>query len=63
MEYPICSLLTGLLYKRPIPLSIIAEPIIALKQYPLPLALAAKTIELLTRAKFLPKTLLGGSIL
>jgi len=63
MDYPICSLLMGLLYKRPIPLSIIAEPIIALKQYPLPLALAAKTIKLLTRAEVLPKTLLGGSVL
>ena len=41
MDYPISSILMGLFFKRPIPLSIIDEPIIALKQYPLPLALAA----------------------
>jgi hypothetical protein len=63
MDYPICTLLMGLLYKQPITLSIIDEPIIALQQHPLPLALPVKTIELLTRAEVLPKTLLGGSVL
>jgi len=63
MDYPICSILMGWFFKAPIPLSIIDEPNIALKQYPLPLSLIAKTIELLTRAEVLPKTLLGGSVL
>jgi len=53
MDYQICSLLIGLFYKRPIPLSMInrIRHRIAPNQQTLLLALANKTTELLTRTE------------